>query len=366
MKIISTGNTYEVFDNTLKTFDKLPPQVYSVRFSKQKGFYLKKHENITVDEKIYGAIPEKVDKVLRSFEAMSRNLGVILSGDKGMGKSLFAKILTNNAIDNEIPVIIVDEYIPGISHYIESIDQEVMVLFDEFDKTFKTFDNNDSQDELLSLFDGVCGGKKLFVITCNLLYNINSFILNRPGRFHYHFRFEYPNSEEIRRYLKDKIDEQFYPQIDEVVAFSKRVSLNYDCLRAIAFELNNGTSFSSAITDLNIINYGRYEEYELLLHYKDGTVIRLGTRSNITPYSDHTESCAFYKNTYYLGEVKFNTKKVEFVNDSLVILGRHLDIIYLSSPEGLEEGELIKDSREREVDYLELRKRGQDKFHYSL
>lgn len=35
-----------------------------------------------------------------------------------------------------IPLIVVDKFIPGIASYIESIDQEVMVLFDEFDKTF--------------------------------------------------------------------------------------------------------------------------------------------------------------------------------------------------------------------------------------
>ena len=35
-----------------------------------------------------------------------------------------------------MPLIIIDTYIQGIASYIESIEQEVMVLFDEFDKTF--------------------------------------------------------------------------------------------------------------------------------------------------------------------------------------------------------------------------------------
>ena len=59
---------------------------------------------------------------------------MILSGHKGIGKSLFAKLLSIEAIRNGIPVIIADKYIPGIAAYIESIDQRVMVLFDEFDK----------------------------------------------------------------------------------------------------------------------------------------------------------------------------------------------------------------------------------------
>ena len=40
---------------------------------------------------------------------------------------------------------------------------------------------------MLSLFDGLDNGKKLFVITCNEVERLNAYLLNRPGRFHYHF-----------------------------------------------------------------------------------------------------------------------------------------------------------------------------------
>ena len=42
MKVISSGNTYEIFDDTLRVYEKLPAQNYIVRFSKFKGFYLDK------------------------------------------------------------------------------------------------------------------------------------------------------------------------------------------------------------------------------------------------------------------------------------------------------------------------------------
>lgn len=259
MKIINSGSRYEIYGDDLKTLDKLPAQFYSVEFHKMMGFFLDKHADIEIKEsKIYGVHMSKVKKVLRAFPEFERNLGVILSGNKGIGKSLFAKELAIESVKVGYPVIIVDRYIPGIADFIESIEQEVVILFDEFDKTFGGVKKGDGmidpQDEMLTLFDGISCGKKMFVITCNRINSLNDYLVNRPGRFHYHFRFEYPTPDEITEYLKDKIDEKYYEEIRGVIAFSRKVNLNYDCLRAIAYELNNGEPFKNAIKDLNIIN----------------------------------------------------------------------------------------------------------------
>ena len=171
------------------------------------GFFLEARTDLVVKEKVYGVHPEKADKVIAAFAMFERNLGVILSGDKGIGKSLFARVLSSKAVKTGYPVIIVDQFIPGIASYIESIDQEAVILFDEFDKTFGSIrpgeNEADPQSGLLSLFDGTSDGKKLFIITCNSLYNLSDYLVNRPGRFHYHFRFDYPSSEDIREYLTD-------------------------------------------------------------------------------------------------------------------------------------------------------------------
>ena len=94
--------------------------------------------------------------------------------------------------------------------------------------------------------------------------------MNRPGRFHYHFRFEYPSAEEIRTYLYDKLDESRHDEIERIIAFSRKVDLNYDCLRAIAFEINNGESFQGAVCDLNIINLAQ-ECYDITMYFKNGS-----------------------------------------------------------------------------------------------
>lgn len=126
MKAISIGSRYEIYDDTLKAYDGLPAQTYTVCFSQMTGFFLKVRPDLVVKEPVYGVHPEKAEKVLRSFKVFQRNLGVILSGDKGIGKSLFARLLSAKAVEAGYPVIIVDQAFPGIASYIESIEQEVV------------------------------------------------------------------------------------------------------------------------------------------------------------------------------------------------------------------------------------------------
>lgn len=305
MKIVNTGSEYRIYSDDLRTYDQLPAKTYSIGFSKMSGFYLTECDDIHVTEKIYGCIHTKVDKIMRSFGIFTRNLGVILSGDKGIGKSICAKMLAERCVTDGYPVILVNQYFRGIADYLASIKQEVLVLFDEFDKTFRTAGSDDDDDaaqtEMLTLFDGVYGGKKLFVVTCNNLKNLNEFLVNRPGRFHYHLRFDYPSPEEIREYLEDKLDESLYSEIDKVVSFSGRVDINYDCLRSIAFELMNGETFEDAIKDLNIIRTGERTEYSGYVLFEDGTRASCN-RAFLDFYSSRDEECIRfeYDNGYYV------------------------------------------------------------------
>ena len=296
MRIIRSGTKYSVYDDGIETYEHLPVGTYTVGFNKSEGCFLVRRGDMTVSEKTYGTHDKKLQKVLLSFSGFMRSLGVILSGDKGIGKSLFAKKLCQQAVQAGYPVVIIDSYLPGIARFIESIDQECVVLFDEFDKTFRTNRDNDEQAALLSLFDGTAGGKKLFIVTCNELYGLNNYIVNRPGRFHYHFRFDYPTAEDIREYLTDKLSPAYYGQIDKVVEFSHRVSLNYDCLRAIAFELNNGVAFADAIKDLNIMTT-EDEEYKVYLFLENGKSFHnLRFRTNLYDYDGSMTYIRFFDN----------------------------------------------------------------------
>ena len=375
MKIINTRNTYEIYDDTLQTFDKLPAQIYTVCFSKMQGFFLEKYNDIEINEKVYGVHTDKVNKVFKSFKLFDRNLGVILSGNKGIGKSLFAKMLAITSVKNNIPVVIVNDYIPGIASYLQSIEQEIMVLFDEFDKTFtseKDEDGKTPQASMLTLFDGLSTGKKMFVITCNNVNKLNDYLVNRPGRFHYHFRFEYPNSDEISEYLKDKLNPSYYSAINDVIAFANKVDLNYDCLRAIAFELNTGIAFKEAIKDLNILNLEE-ETYKIILHYSNGYVAEYYyDHFTLDLFSEKSYNCCVVDMTTRngIGTVHFNTNDCVFDMHigKYIIPAEHLSITYDDDyNENDETYKLIQTLKNVPISHLELKRNVKYKnLHYAI
>ena len=288
MNVVQTGDTLRIYGSAMQTYDQLPVGTYEVCFDKFSGFYLKTRNDLEVnEEKIYGCSERKVEKVLNSFAKVSRNFGVILSGRKGIGKSLFARVLAVKAKEAGIPMIVVTEYFPGIANFLSSIEQVVVVLFDEFDKTFSETDQFSPQEEMLPLFDGLDGGKKLFVVTCNEIRRLSTYLLNRPGRFHYHITLSNPNADEIREYMTDKLEEQYHDSIRKVVSFATQTDLTYDILRAIAFELNSGYSFEEAMEDLNI---GKEEipQFDMTVEMEDGTIKR-ATNIGIDLYSTETD-----------------------------------------------------------------------------
>ncbi len=367
MKAISIGKRYEIYDDSLKSYDSLPAQTYTVRFGKMSGFFLEKRADLSVEEKIYGVHREKADKVFNTFIKFERNLGVILSGDKGIGKSLFARLLSSKAVEGGYPVIIIDQFIPGIASYIESIEQEAVFLFDEFDKTFGGVNPGDNESDpqagLLSLFDGTSNGKKLFIITCNNLYKLNDYLVNRPGRFHYHFRFEYPSSEEIKEYLTDKLDTQYSKEIDKVILFSKKVALNFDCLRAIAFELNMGISFEIAIHDLNIINTNE-TYYKVTMHFNNG-IIMTSNRCRFDLFNkDGREFVDLYN------DKNQNVITVEFIPTACIYDNSREETIipkeYVTLDYNDYYGEKVKKETEKLIpDYLSITRVAQQSIHYS-
>ena len=370
MKIISTGSIFNLYPDDMRSFDKLPADYYVVRFNMNTGFYLEKYyEFIIPDAKIYGVHMEKVKKVLTSYKAFDRSLGVILSGDKGIGKSLFARLLGREAVENGIPVIIVESYVGGIGSYIDKIDQEVLVLFDEFDKTFaKGSGESDPQAGMLSLFDGVSQGKKLFVVTCNELWGLNSFLINRPGRFHYHFRFKYPTAEDIREYLDDKLLDKSKREIENVVDFSQKVALNYDCLRAIAFELNLGQNFSDAIADLNIINVEK-EEYKVTIRFTDGTIF-FNKHFTMDLFNDEEDkSISIYnKQGMYAGTLSFPVGAVRFnsMTGEMVVDPKSVEIDFYYDDEDDNESRKKKQAKKKVIQSVKISRMMERNIHYAV
>lgn len=318
MKIVETGSRLRVYSNDLIVNDSIKTGIYNVGFNPMQGFYLEKQGNIEIkDPKIYGVHLSKVDKVFRTLKLFNRNLGVMLSGDKGMGKSLFAKLLSIRANEINMPVLLVNEYNEGIAEFLNSIEQEIVVVFDEFEKTFRATENKNPQTELLTLIDGFGSGKKMFIITCNSTHNVSDFFVNRTGRFHYHFRFDYPIPQEITEYMVDNLNSvDLHTHISDVISLSMKVSINYDTLRSIVFELNNGESFVDTIQDLNIPK-GEKTACEIILKLNKSTKEIENTMS-LDLFSKNIDIVFYGNEKYYSATIEKSKIKVDVENGNMI------------------------------------------------
>lgn len=274
MKIIHSEGMYRIFNDGIESFDQLPPRSYRVGFNDQTGFYLTNADDVKNIEKVYGDLNAKADKVFNAYEHSTRSIGVLMSGEKGIGKTMLARILCERANAMGLPVIIVSFARGGIAQFLGSITQPAMILFDEFEKMFSGRDGDaGDQPEMLSLLDGLYNSKWLFCFTCNHIGRISDYMLGRPGRIHYHFKFTNPSKNDIEAYLKDNIPEDKWDQIIEVVNYSNYARVNYDALRAIAFEFTMGGNFRDFIGDLNIETLYTSCECSTFIEFNDGSVV---------------------------------------------------------------------------------------------
>lgn len=353
MKVISHGDTYEIFPDDIKTGDTFEAGTYVIRCTPQGKFSLQRISDFKQqEEKVYGDPESKIDKVMKAFNNFNRSLGVILSGDKGIGKSLFTQLLSERAIKKkDMPVFIVNKAYEGITDFIETIDQECIILFDEYEKMFKDLEGQEPQDRLLSLLDGSSQKKRLYVITVNDLHKVNSYMINRPGRFHYHFRFLYPNPSEILTYLTDKVDSKYEEEIKKVSKFGNRVQLNYDCLRAIAYELNEGYSFEETMGDLNIVNV-EDARYDVEVHV-NGKVEHF-PRKGVDLFTEVTEIELLLFDTFV--QFRFEPSELIEVGSSLEIEGSQVDVTpldWVDQEESLKVSKLVfKQAQTKNLHYV--------------
>jgi hypothetical protein len=355
MNIVSAGNTFQVYGEDVKTYRQLPVDTYEVCFSKMVGFYLTRNHDLEVNEKVYGNTEEKVKKVLNTFNTLDRNMGVILSGPKGVGKSMFARLLAINGYEQNLPLLIVRAAYPDVASFISSIDQECIVLFDEFEKTFKPDKESgyEPQEDLLSLFDGLDGGKKLFVITCNEIHHLNSYLLNRPGRFHYHFIMTTPTGDEVREYMEDNLIDEVKWNIDKVVGLAGISAFTYDVLRAIAFELNQGYDLAETMMDLNI-ERERYIRIDILVNFTNG-IIASASDCEVDMFSNRYNHiwCTIDKNILpdemrkYCSNfaIRFYTKDLEIDDKGYHLKPEAVSIEWSDDWEWLEDDEADKKAR---------------------
>jgi len=261
VKYMIEGSTVHIFKMNEETaLDKLPAGIYTVRFNQLKGFYFEITKNkLVIPSKIYGSVESRVNKCLTVYRDRSASTGILLTGDKGTGKSLLMSMLANKAISVlDMPVLLIKEAFAGtqFTSFIETIG-ECCLIFDEFGKVYSSGSNHDeensvSQTALLSLMDGVDKTKRLIILSENREFDINEFILNRPSRVYYHFRYHKLDEKSINDYCKDfNVGGEV---AKDIIDLSRRSRIfSFDMLQSIVEEhLRFGSDVEEITQDLNI------------------------------------------------------------------------------------------------------------------
>lgn len=233
---MKSGNTFRVSSKeAMDLHETLPAGNYTIGQDMQGNLFLENIDSFTIGTKLYGDTTRHTDRIFRTFMDRDVSTGVLLNGEKGSGKSLLAKNLSVRAAQEGIPTIVINSPWTGdkFNNLIQSIEQPCVVLFDEFEKVY----DNDDQEQMLTLLDGVFPSKKLFILTCNDKWRIDQHMRNRPGRIFYMLDFKGLDADFIREYCEDNLINKEY--IERIIQITGTFSaFNFDMLKALVEEMN--------------------------------------------------------------------------------------------------------------------------------
>ncbi len=248
---LKNGNTYQVSSKeALDLHEHLPAGNYVIKKNEMTGtLFLEEIDRFEIRGKIYGDTTKRAERILHTFNDRPAATGVMLNGEKGSGKTLLAKMLSVKGYEQDIPTIVINQPWCGdkFNAFIQSIEQPVIVVFDEFEKVY----DEQEQEAMLTLLDGVYPSKKLFVLTCNDKWRVNSHMRNLPGRVFYNLEYKGLDADFIREYCQDNLKAKEH--IEKIVGIAGTFDqFNFDMLKAVVEEMNRfGETPQEAMTMLN-------------------------------------------------------------------------------------------------------------------
>lgn len=183
-------------------YDLINGKVYNLKWDCYNGMsYFEEDGSLSLPAKVYTTKSDDIfiKRVNTYFQKTSKlSIGVMLSGIKGTGKTVMAKVIAKNS---NLPIIVVDEDYPTnrINDFFRKFETPVTIIFDEVDKHWDT-------EDLLGWLDGVqTNAKKLVLFTCNNEDRVNDYLKDRCSRVRYIRHFEAnDNARFLREILRDK------------------------------------------------------------------------------------------------------------------------------------------------------------------
>ena len=237
---IKQGNRITPLPKGLE-YDLEPGKVYDLLIKTSWGERVIKFElngEMNLPSTVYQTKKDKlfIHRVLNNFNSNKNNTtGVLLTGDKGTGKSVTAKVLAEKA---NLPIIVINPDLEEkyLEEFFKEFDTPVCILFDEVDKNFDT-------KQMLTFLDGMHKtAKKLVIMTANDEDILSNYIKNRCSRIRYYRHYnmkddakEYAeliceakgieNKDELVNFIVNNIN---HPSIDNISSFIDEVIFTKD------------------------------------------------------------------------------------------------------------------------------------------
>jgi hypothetical protein len=327
------GDFYSQTEGNFEVMPTLDDGIYQIHQNPMTGeiFLERIADKFYFGFKLYGIDETFVTHVLDTYSKQSskHNLGVLLNGAKGTGKTVTAKMLCNKL---GLPVLIVDRPLKGLSSFLASINHDCVFLFDEFEKNFRLTDDDGEDlagESLLSIMDGVYNGENchIFIMTTNEL-RVNDNLLSRPSRIRYLKSF---GDVIDRAILEEYVDDNLkYPEYkDELMDFFDTLTIGtIDILQSLVDEVNLHHCSVSEFKDFFNVKEAHYsyscKYWNIDLAEKDNPTLEEFIKHAKAPYSKELD----WRPNWTTLKLKKSIKKYkvgDFINERFKIEEMHLD-----------------------------------------
>lgn len=216
----------------------LEPNVYKA-IAKETPFGLdisfQVMDNFTEPSKYYGSLLSYAKHIEDYRDNHQGNLGVLLYGMSGTGKSLLARRLCNDFQSKGMPIIIIDSNtVLHLEAIIQLLNTPCVFLLDEFEKMFES---TEQQGYLLTILDGIYQTNHTFILTANDADMVHPYMFSRPSRIRYAIEYENLDVELVEEILNDLLEDK--TKVDQVLTLMLQIdNLSFDVLTQFIEEVN--------------------------------------------------------------------------------------------------------------------------------
>lgn len=269
-----------------KEFDHLDNgAIYTVGVDEFGRFYLtKKSEGYKFDYKLYGLESKFINRVLKTYNKTQGNLGILLNGIKGTGKTVSSKLI---ASEINQPIILIDRKLDGVHTFLNTITQDITIFIDEYEKVY-----GDSA-QMLTIMDGALNStfRRMFLMTTNDLY-VDRNLIERPSRVRYLKMFGNLKPEVVEEVIDDILE---YPDLKkECISFiSSLETITIDIVKALINEVNIHEEGPSAFED--VFNVKKIKGSYNVKLVEDGKLSELAKNVKVYPRPTYTDSTVGYR-----------------------------------------------------------------------